>query len=79
MAVGVIWTVLAIEVGRGILLDAFMIARGINVGGNKKLSMSDLKSVCESLGYTNVREYAEGKDDWREAGLPLHSGAAVTA
>lgn len=33
MAVGVIWTVLAIEVGRGILLDAFMIARGINVGG----------------------------------------------
>jgi rhodanese-related sulfurtransferase len=21
------------------------------------------------LGYTNVRKYAEGKDDWREAGL----------
>ena len=29
--------------------------RGINVGGNKKLSMADLKSVCESLGYTDVR------------------------
>src|SRR5688572_12169459 len=29
--------------------------RGINVGGNKKLSMADLKSVCDSLGYTNVR------------------------
>ena len=29
--------------------------RGINVGGNKKLSMADLKSACESLGYTNVR------------------------
>lgn len=29
--------------------------RGINVGGNKKLSMADLKAVCESLGYTNVR------------------------
>lgn len=29
--------------------------RGINVGGNKKLSMADLESVCESLGYTNVR------------------------
>jgi uncharacterized protein (DUF1697 family) len=29
--------------------------RGINVGGNKKLSMADLRSVCESLGYTNVR------------------------
>lgn len=23
------------------------------------------------LGYTNVRVYAAGKDDWREAGLPL--------
>ena len=21
-------------------------------------------------GYTNVREYAEGKKDWRESGLP---------
>jgi rhodanese-related sulfurtransferase len=31
-----------------------------------------------SLGYTNVRVYAEGKDDWREAGLALE-GAAVTA
>jgi len=29
--------------------------RGINVGGNKKLSMADLKSACESLGYTGVR------------------------
>ena len=31
------------------------------------------------LGYTNVREYAEGKDDWREAGLPVEQGAAVTS
>jgi rhodanese-related sulfurtransferase len=31
-----------------------------------------------ALGYTNVRKYAEGKDDWREAGLPLE-GAAVPA
>ena len=29
--------------------------RGINVGGNKKISMADLKAACESLGYTNVR------------------------
>lgn len=29
--------------------------RGINVGGHKKLAMSDLKSICESHGYTNVR------------------------
>lgn len=31
-----------------------------------------------ALGYTNVRKYAEGKDDWRDAGLPLE-GAAVIA
>jgi rhodanese-related sulfurtransferase len=33
--------------------------------------------VLTKLGYTNVREYAEGKDDWREAGLPLEQGAPV--
>jgi rhodanese-related sulfurtransferase len=30
-----------------------------------------------SLGYTNVRKYAEGKDDWRAAGLPLEGGAVL--
>jgi rhodanese-related sulfurtransferase len=30
-----------------------------------------------SLGYTNVRIYAEGKDDWRAAGLPLEGGAVL--
>jgi rhodanese-related sulfurtransferase len=33
--------------------------------------------VLTKLGYTNVREYAEGKDDWRAAGLPLEHGAPV--
>ena len=33
--------------------------------------------ALESLGYTNVRKYAEGKQDWREAGLPVESGVAV--
>jgi rhodanese-related sulfurtransferase len=28
------------------------------------------------LGYRNIRHYAEGMDDWREAGLPLE-GARV--
>jgi rhodanese-related sulfurtransferase len=28
-----------------------------------------------SLGYANVRKYAEGKQDWTEAGLPVESGA----
>ena len=29
------------------------------------------------LGYTNVRKYAEGKQDWAAAGLPLERGAPV--
>jgi rhodanese-related sulfurtransferase len=33
--------------------------------------------VLAKLGYTNVREYAEGKDDWREAGLALEQGAPI--
>lgn len=31
-----------------------------------------------ALGYTDVRKYAEGKDDWRDAGLPLESGTVAT-
>jgi uncharacterized protein (DUF1697 family) len=31
--------------------------RGINVGGNNKVSMSDLKKVFESLGFSNVSTY----------------------
>jgi rhodanese-related sulfurtransferase len=31
------------------------------------------------LGYTNVRHYAGGKDEWRNAGLPLErAGALIT-
>jgi rhodanese-related sulfurtransferase len=30
-----------------------------------------------ALGYTNVREYAEGIADWTEAGLPVESAAAA--
>jgi rhodanese-related sulfurtransferase len=29
------------------------------------------------LGYTNVRDYHEGKSEWIEAGLPVETGAAV--
>ncbi|MET9065453.1 rhodanese-like domain-containing protein [Streptosporangium sandarakinum] len=29
------------------------------------------------LGYTNVRKYREGIQDWVEAGLPVESGVAV--
>lgn len=31
--------------------------RGINVGGNKKVSMAELKKVFEKLGYEDVRTY----------------------
>ncbi|HZO29115.1 MAG TPA: rhodanese-like domain-containing protein [Chloroflexota bacterium] len=30
-----------------------------------------------ALGYANVREYAEGKEDWVAAGLPVERGAAT--
>jgi len=31
----------------------------------------------EVLGYTNVRKYAEGKQDWVDAGLPVEHGPAA--
>lgn len=31
------------------------------------------------LGYTNVRDYHEGKQDWIEAGLPVETRAAAAA
>ncbi len=31
------------------------------------------------LGYTDVRTYEAGKEDWTAAGLPTESGAAVVA
>ena len=32
-----------------------------------------------SLGYTDVRRYAEGRQDWEAAGLPVESGVAAAA
>lgn len=31
-----------------------------------------------AMGYSNVRKYAEGKEDWQEAGLPLE-GSGVNS
>ncbi len=31
------------------------------------------------LGYADVRKYEAGKEDWISAGLPVESGAAVSA
>ena len=37
---------------------------------NSEIAASELIA----LGYSNVRKYAEGKQDWTEAGLPLEPG-----
>jgi rhodanese-related sulfurtransferase len=36
-----------------------------------------LATKLEGLGYTNVRKYREGIEDWAAAGLPLESGELV--
>jgi uncharacterized protein (DUF1697 family) len=33
--------------------------RGVNVGGHNKIKMTELKSLCESLGFTNVQTYIQ--------------------
>ena len=34
----------------------------------------DVANKLERLGYTNVRKYRDGIEDWTEAGLPVESG-----
>ena len=31
-----------------------------------------------AMGYTDVREYVEGKQDWTEAGLPVEAGSPAS-
>lgn len=39
-------------------MTAFVaLLRAVNVGGTGKLPMSDLKEICESLGFASVRTY----------------------
>lgn len=33
--------------------------RGINVGGNRKIPMADLRAVCGEIGFTNVASYIQ--------------------
>lgn len=35
------------------------ILRGINVGGNRKILMADLKVLCQQLGWKNVKTYIQ--------------------
>lgn len=34
--------------------------------------------LLEQMGYTNVSVYQGGKQDWREAGLPIEKSEAIT-
>src|SRR5688572_23268887 len=39
-------------------MTAFIaLLRAVNVGGTGKLPMADLKAMCESAGFSNVRTY----------------------
>jgi rhodanese-related sulfurtransferase len=40
---------------------------------NSSIAQGELKR----MGYTNVRKYAEGIQDWEAAGLPVGSGVAA--
>jgi rhodanese-related sulfurtransferase len=42
---------------------------------NSEIAAEQLRA----LGYADVRKYADGKENWREAGLALEHGAAVAA
>jgi len=35
--------------------------------------------ILEQQGYTNVAVYAEGKQDWQQAGLPVERGETISA
>jgi rhodanese-related sulfurtransferase len=50
--------------------DAFIVVYCANTAcQNSRVAAQTLAS----LGYTNVAEYEEGKQDWIEAGLPIES------
>lgn len=46
------------------------ILRGINVGGNRKILMKDLKSLCENLGWNNLKTYIQSGNLIFEANKP---------
>ena len=37
----------------------------------------NVANMLTSAGYTNIRKYSEGIQDWVEAGLPIESGAHI--
>ena len=56
--------------------DALVVTYCSNVAcGNSRAAAERLVK----LGYTNVRRYEAGKQDWQEAGLPLEAGPVPVA
>ena len=54
--------------------DAFVVTYCSNTAcRNSEIAANQLAK----MGYTNVRKYAQGKQDWQEAGLELVTGAKV--
>lgn len=51
--------------------DALIVAYCSNPTCNNSQQVA---TKLERLGYTNVRKYREGIEDWAAAGLPLESG-----
>lgn len=44
--------------------------RGINVGGHRRLPMAELRELCASLGWTQVKTYIASGNVWFEANQP---------
>jgi uncharacterized protein (DUF1697 family) len=58
--------------------------RAVNVGGTGTLAMADLKTICESLGFADVRTYIQSgnvvfRSAWREARVKAALAAALLA
>lgn len=49
--------------------------RAVNVGGTGKLPMSELKTMCQSIGFTSVRTYIASGNVIFESDLPEKSVA----
>jgi len=56
--------------------DAFVVTYCSNAACRNSAAVA---AQLAKLGYTNVRRYEAGKQDWQEAGLPLERGAVPIA
>jgi len=58
--------------------------RAVNVGGTGTLAMADLRSICDELGFTDVRTYIQSGNvvfgcSWSEARVKAALEAALAA